>query len=1101
MAELSLSTLSLSVSNPNPGQVVTISTPLQNSGAAFSSGLRIYYYWSYDSVFNSADYNNLFSWSDVIPSGANYTTTVNAQVQLPSHVTSGSIYLFAVVNDPLVGDLATTLAKETNYTDNRSQGLQVTFNGATADEIAGSTSTYARLAPLAPIFSTINTISDSDWFRVTLTAGHTYQFGMYGYDTDTVLSLRDPYLELRNAAGSLLASDEDGGTGWDAQITYTPTTTGTFYIAASGSSVWGSDPTYRTGTYLIAYDDVTVDDYAQNGSTTGSVLVGNSVAGNIEIADDRDWFAVTLTAGTAYRFDLRGAPTGDGTLADTFLRLRDASGNSITFNDDSGGSLNSSITYTATTTGTHYLSVGSYYPTDTGTYRLYASTVTSGAPLIVVTSGSTEIFDNDSSPSPADGTNFGTVAQGSAAVDHIFRVTNNGTAALTLGTVTLPSGFTLLEPLNTSIAPGGGTDTFTVRMSTATLGTFTGQISFSTNDGTANPFNFSITGTVAPPPDLTASITSLNASSFAPNSAVSVTYLISNGGGVQAGPTNARIFLVNPANNDTWELGTRAIGVIGAGLSVPDTFNGTIPADVPPGTFHIRVEADWLSSITESSEANNISSSYVITVTQPNPFTEGDNVVTLTVPGQTWHALGGADNVTGTSGTDIIYGDNGNDTLDGRGGTDQLYGGIGIDILTGGSGADQLYGGADGDYYYVDSAGDQIVENPNEGLDQVFFTSVSGATLSANVEYGFSLGTTATLTGNSGDNVLIGAYATVVQTLYGGDGNDFLAGTPVGDTLYGGNGIDDLRGFAGNDSMVGGNDNDSYYVEQLGDIVVEAAGTTAGVNDIVDTKVNLTLPANVETLFTYGTATNVTGNDAANAMLAVYSALGVTLDGAGGNDLLYGSNFADSLIGGADNDTMFGDASNGDGLADTLTGGAGNDTYFLKDAGDFAVEAANDGVDVIYTATNRTLPDNFETLFVYGAANSATGNAAANVLIGSYNSTGTTLDGAAGNDTVIGGSAADNIIGGLGADVLTGAGGNDFFRASAGQVNGDAINDFTGNGAAAGDVFIFSGFGAAATLTQIGASQWRITYNGGASTETFTLNNSATIDPSDYAFI
>ncbi len=460
----------------------------------------------------------------------------------------------------------------------------------------------------------------------------------------------------------------------------------------------------------------------------------------------------------------------------------------------------------------------------------------------------------------------------------------------------------------------------------------------------------------------------------------------------------------------------------------------------------------------------------------------------------------GTDTLTGI---ENLIGGSAGDTLTGNASANALYGGIGVDILAGGSGADFMAGGADSDYYYLDDTGDVVSEAAGaaEGTsDQVFFTNVSGATLSANVEYGFSLGTTATLTGNSGDNVLIGAYASVAQTLYGGDGNDFVSGTPVADALYGGAGVDDLRGRGGNDQMFGGDGNDSYYVEQVGDVVSENAGTVAGVTDIIYSSVDLTMAANVEYLFSYGAAINLTGNSGHNAMLGVYSGHGVTLSGAGGNDLLYGSNYADSLIGGADNDTMFGDAGNGDSAADTLTGGAGNDTYFLKDASDVAIELANDGTDVVYAATNYTLLANFETLFIYGAATSGTGNGAANALIGSYNNTGVSLDGVAGNDTIIGGGAADTIIGGAGADVLTGAGGNDFFRFAAGDANGDAINDFNGNGAGAGDALIFSGYGAGATLAQIGATQWRITYNGGASTETITFNNAATIHASDYAF-
>ena len=70
---------------------------------------------------------------------------------------------------------------------------------------------------------------------------------------------------------------------------------------------------------------------------------------------------------------------------------------------------------------------------------------------------------------------------------------NTGTAALILGTPSLPDGYTITEPLNGTIA-AGGSDTFTVQLNTATVGTFAGNISFATNVTGKNPFNFAVTG-------------------------------------------------------------------------------------------------------------------------------------------------------------------------------------------------------------------------------------------------------------------------------------------------------------------------------------------------------------------------------------------------------------------------------------------------------------------------------------------------------------------------------------------------------------------------------------------------------------------------------
>jgi len=117
------------------------------------------------------------------------------------------------------------------------------------------------------------------------------------------------------------------------------------------------------------------------------------------------------------------------------------------------------------------------------------------APEVTVTFSGRSIADGDTTPSAADGTDFGSVAQGTPAYTRTYAVRNDGTAPLTLSGLTVPPGFTATDGLVGSLPPGG-VDALTVRLDTATAGTKSGQISFATNDSDENPFNFSITGTV-----------------------------------------------------------------------------------------------------------------------------------------------------------------------------------------------------------------------------------------------------------------------------------------------------------------------------------------------------------------------------------------------------------------------------------------------------------------------------------------------------------------------------------------------------------------------------------------------------------------------------
>jgi hypothetical protein len=85
-------------------------------------------------------------------------------------------------------------------------------------------------------------------------------------------------------------------------------------------------------------------------------------------------FKVHLEAGSTVQFDVKGSPTGDGTLDDSWLNLYNTDGTTLIDQDDDGGiSTNSSMQYTASTTGDYYLSVESFYPGShdyTGTYAI-----------------------------------------------------------------------------------------------------------------------------------------------------------------------------------------------------------------------------------------------------------------------------------------------------------------------------------------------------------------------------------------------------------------------------------------------------------------------------------------------------------------------------------------------------------------------------------------------------------------------------------------------------------------------------------------------------------------------------------------------------------
>jgi hypothetical protein len=110
---------------------------------------------------------------------------------------------------------------------------------------------------------------------------------------------------------------------------------------------------------------------SSGGGSTGGTNVNLPVPGTfrvLEAVGNRNP-TTYLVAGSTYVFDLEGVPTGEGTLADPVLRLNNPQGIEVAMNDDSGGSLNSRIVYTATVTGIYRFVVSGYQGAN-GTYLL-----------------------------------------------------------------------------------------------------------------------------------------------------------------------------------------------------------------------------------------------------------------------------------------------------------------------------------------------------------------------------------------------------------------------------------------------------------------------------------------------------------------------------------------------------------------------------------------------------------------------------------------------------------------------------------------------------------------------------------------------------------
>jgi methionine-rich copper-binding protein CopC len=244
-----------------------------------------------------------------------------------------------------------------------------TVAAAVADDYPWATNTTGVVIVNSPVTAgSIEVIDDKDLFKVTLVAGTQYSFTLKAATS----GLADPYLVLYGPTVDLIASDNDSGGAKDAQIIFTATTTGTYYL---GAMDFGSG----TGRYNLTAQTVqnSSDDFTNSTNTVGVVTVGSQTRGTIEIATDEDWFKVALQAGTSYRFELLGADGGGGTLGggtghQPYLSLFDANGLYISATASGGTGGDPLLTFTATTSGNYFLSAKDLYATGTGTYTLKA---------------------------------------------------------------------------------------------------------------------------------------------------------------------------------------------------------------------------------------------------------------------------------------------------------------------------------------------------------------------------------------------------------------------------------------------------------------------------------------------------------------------------------------------------------------------------------------------------------------------------------------------------------------------------------------------------------------------------------------------------------
>jgi Ca2+-binding RTX toxin-like protein len=197
-----------------------------------------------------------------------------------------------------------------------------------------------------------------------------------------------------------------------------------------------------------------------------------------------------------------------------------------------------------------------------------------------------------------------------------------------------------------------------------------------------------------------------------------------------------------------------------------------------------------------------------------------------------------------------------------------------------------------------------------------------------------------------------------------------------------------------------------------------------------------------------------------------------TIHGTSVDDIIYGYDYGGSVATGG-TISMFGlDGTNtlyaGSGTTDlyggpgsnTLIGGAGNDSFYVYSDATSVQDAYTTGNNTLYaTGVNATLPDNVDTLQLFGSGLTGRGNDQNDRIFGDGIFSNTLIAGA-GNDYMVGGSGGNTLAAGAGIDTMYGGTGANTFAFAPGDapVNNASGTDYIGDFKPGTDKLDFSAF-------------------------------------------
>lgn len=212
-----------------------------------------------------------------------------------------------------------------------------------SDDFYGDINTTGSIAIGGTAKGVLETSGDSDWFKVTLEAGTTYQFALTS-------SGAVPGMQFYTATGAYAAGytgQLQAVAGGQAPVDwFKASVSGDYYLAVSG---------YTVGAYSVHATALAKDDYTDvpHGATT--LALGGKVSGSIELPGDHDVFQMTLEAGKTYTLTASGAADASGTVALPVVGFYSAAyGTSASPVHVTGTPDGAASSFTPTTSGVYY---------------------------------------------------------------------------------------------------------------------------------------------------------------------------------------------------------------------------------------------------------------------------------------------------------------------------------------------------------------------------------------------------------------------------------------------------------------------------------------------------------------------------------------------------------------------------------------------------------------------------------------------------------------------------------------------------------------------------------------------------------------------------